>query len=127
MALLKVGSGRNLAPLRFAARVREGDDVIALGFPLGLTESMTVTRGMDVSAIRTFSGVKHLQTDAAMEDQPGQQPVVARVLYSTVDRGEPIVGMNTFIRREIEGREYDAQGIGFAVSFDVLETRQTRR
>ena len=31
--------------------------------------------------------------------------------------------MNTFVRREIEGREYEAQGIGFAVSFDVLEAR----
>ena len=114
MALLKVGSGRNLAPLRFAARVREGDDVIALGFPLGLHESMTVTRGI-VSAIRTFSGVKHLQTDAAINPGNSGGPLLN-------DRGE-IVGMNTFIRREIEGREYDAQGIGFAVSFDVLETR----
>ena len=114
MALLKVGSGRNLAPLRFAARVREGDDVIALGFPLGLTESMTVTRGI-VSAIRTFSGVKHLQTDAAINPGNSGGPLLN-------DRGE-VVGMNTFIRREIEGREYDAQGIGFAVSFDVLESR----
>ena len=114
MALLKVGSGRNLAPLRFAARVREGDDVIALGFPLGLTESMTVTRGI-VSAIRTFSGVKHLQTDAAINPGNSGGPLLN-------DRGE-VVGMNTFMRREIEGREYDAQGIGFAVSFDVLESR----
>ena len=114
IALLKVEPSRDLAPLAFASAVREGEDVIALGFPLGLHESMTVTRGI-VSAIRTFSGVKHLQTDAAINPGNSGGPLLN-------DKGD-VVGMNTFIRREIEGREYDAQGIGFAVSFDVLETR----
>ena len=114
IALLKVDNIPGLAPLAFASAAREGEDVIALGFPLGLHESMTVTRGI-VSAIRTFSGVKHLQTDAAINPGNSGGPLLN-------DRGE-IVGMNTFIQREIEGREYDAQGIGFAVSFDVLETR----
>ena len=114
IALLKVEPSRDLAPLAFASAVREGEDVIALGFPLGLHESMTVTRGI-VSAIRTFSGVKHLQTDAAINPGNSGGPLLN-------DKGD-VVGMNTFIRREIEGREYDAQGIGFAVSFDVLESR----
>ena len=114
IALLEVDANRNLAPLAFAARVREGEDVIALGFPLDLGESMSVTRGI-VSAIRTFSGVKHVQTDAAINPGNSGGPLLN-------DMGE-VVGMNTFIRREIEGREYDAQGIGFAVSFDVLEDR----
>ena len=114
IALLKVDTNRNLVPLAFAARVREGESVIALGFPLDLGESMSVTRGI-VSAIRTFNGVKHVQTDAAINPGNSGGPLLN-------DRGE-VVGMNTFIRREIEGREYDAQGIGFAVSFDVLEAR----
>ena len=114
IALLKVDSIRNLAPLAFAARVREGEDVIALGFPLDLGESMSVTRGI-VSALRTLGGVKHLQTDAAINPGNSGGPLLN-------DRGE-VVGMNTFIRREIEGGTYDAQGIGFAVSFDVLESR----
>ena len=114
IALLEVETDRNLAPLEFAASVREGEGVIALGFPLDLAESMTVTRGI-VSALRTFDGVKHVQTDAAINPGNSGGPLLN-------DRGE-VVGMNTFIRREIEGREYDAQGIGFGVSFDVLEAR----
>ena len=114
IALLKVDTNRNLAPLAFAARVREGESVIALGFPLDLGESMSVTRGI-VSAIRTLDGVEYLQTDAAINPGNSGGPLLS-------DKGE-VVGMNTFIRREIEGREYDAQGIGFAVSFGVLEAR----
>ncbi len=114
IALLRVDANRNLAPLAFAARVREGESVIALGFPLDLGESMSVTRGI-VSAIRTLGDVKFVQTDAAINPGNSGGPLLN-------DRGE-VVGMNTFIRREIEGREYDAQGIGFAVSFDVLEDR----
>ena len=114
IALLKVDTNRNLAPLAFAARVREGESVIALGFPLDLGESMSVTRGI-VSAVRTLGGVKYVQTDAAINPGNSGGPLLS-------DKGE-VVGMNTFIRREIEGREYDAQGIGFAVSFDVLEAR----
>ncbi len=114
IALLKVDTSRNLSPLSFAARVREGEGVIALGFPLDLGESMSVTRGI-VSAIRTIGGVEHVQTDAAINPGNSGGPLLN-------DLGE-VVGMNTFIRREIEGREYDAQGIGFAVSFDVLEDR----
>ena len=116
IALLKVESIRNLSPLPFAARVREGEGVIALGFPLGLEESMSVTRGI-VSAIRTIGGVKVVQTDAAINPGNSGGPLLN-------NQGE-VLGMNTFVRREIEGREYDAQGIGFAVSFDVLEDRYT--
>ena len=114
IALLEVETDRSLTPLEFAASVREGEGVIALGFPLDLAESMTVTRGI-VSALRTFDGVKHVQTDAAINPGNSGGPLLN-------DSGE-VVGMNTFIRREIEGREYDAQGIGFGVSFDVLEAR----
>ena len=114
IALLKADNVPGLTPLDFASAVREGEDVIALGFPIGLHESMTVTRGI-VSAVRTFSGVKHLQTDAAINPGNSGGPLLN-------DRGE-VVGMNTFVRREIEGGTFEAQGIGFAVSFDVLEVR----
>ena len=70
-----------------------------------------------MSAIRTVNGVEHVQTDAAINPGNSGGPLLN-------DRGD-VVGMNTFVLRDIEGREYDAQGIGFAVSFDVLETRYT--
>ena len=116
IALLRVESTRSFSTLSFAERVREGEGVVALGFPLDLGESMSVTRGI-VSATRTLGGVKLLQTDAAINPGNSGGPLLN-------DIGE-VVGMNTFVRREIEGREYEAQGIGFAVSFDVLEARLT--
>ena len=114
IALLKVDNNRRLVPLSFASAAREGEEVIALGFPLSLGESMSVTRGI-VSAVRTFRGVKYVQTDAAINPGNSGGPLLN-------DRGE-VVGMNTFTRREIEGQDYQAQGIGFAVSFDVLEAQ----
>lgn len=107
IALLKVQPSGSLTPLVFAASVREGEDVIALGYPLDLGRSMTITRGI-VSAIRTMGGVEHVQTDAAINPGNSGGPLLN-------DRGE-VVGMNTFEHR-------DAEGIGFAVSADVLRTR----
>ncbi len=114
IALLKVSTNRKLTPLTLAGEVREGEDVIALGFPLSLGESMTITRGI-VSAIRSYNGVEYVQTDAAINPGNSGGPLLN-------DKGEA-VGMNTFTRRNIEGRDYEAQGIGFAVSANVLEAR----
>ena len=107
IALLKVKTNRALTPLAFARSVREGEDVIALGYPLDLGRSMTITRGI-VSAIRTISGVGFVQTDAAINPGNSGGPLLN-------DRGE-VVGMNTFELR-------DAEGIGFAVSASVLKAR----
>ena len=107
IALLKVKTNRRLTPLAFATAAREGEDVIALGYPLDLGRSMTVTRGI-VSAIRRVSGMEYVQTDAAINPGNSGGPLLN-------DRGE-VVGMNTFVH-------IDAQGIGFAVSASVLEAR----
>ncbi len=111
IALLKVESTSRLTALRFATEVREGDEVIALGYPLDLDDRMTVTRGI-VSAFRTFGGVAYIQTDAATNPGNSGGPLLNL-------RGE-IVGMNTSVRREIQDRDYAAQGIGFAIMHDVL-------
>ena len=34
-----------------------------------------------------------------------------------------VVGMNTSVRREIRDEDFDAQGIGFAIRYDVLSSR----
>ena len=107
IALLKVKTNRRLTPLTFAAASREGEDVIALGYPLDLGGEMTVTRGI-VSAIRRVSGIELVQTDAAINPGNSGGPLLN-------DRGE-VVGMNTFELR-------DAEGIGFAVSASVLKAR----
>ena len=44
IALLKVDApGRPMTALPLATEVREGEDVVALGYPLGLADRMTVT------------------------------------------------------------------------------------
>ena len=53
IALLRVATTRQLTALPLATEVREGDEVVALGYPLDLRDRMTVTRGI-VSAFRTF-------------------------------------------------------------------------
>ena len=111
IALLKVAAAGTLTVLPFATEVREGDEVVALGHPLNLGESMTITKGI-VSAFRTTGSVSYIQTDAAINPGNSGGP-----LLNT--QGE-IVGMNT------SGYSGDvAQGIGFAIKYDVLSSRFT--
>ena len=116
IALLKVTAAGSLTVLPFATEVREGDEVVALGHPLNLGESMTITRGI-VSAFRNIRSVAYIQTDAAINPGNSGGP-----LLNT--KGE-IVGMNTSALRDIQGADHSAQGIGFAIKFDVLMDRFT--
>ena len=109
IALLKVSPTRMLTVLPIAQSVRVGEKVVALGFPLNLGESVTVTEGI-VSAFRTIRGVAHIQSDAATNPGNSGGPLLNI-------KGE-VVGMNT------SGLD-DADGIGFAIKFDVLTTRLT--
>ena len=114
IALLRVETTRQLTALPLATEVREGDEVVALGYPLDLQDRMTTTRGI-VSAFRTFRGVAYIQTDAATNPGNSGGPLL--------NLSGEVVGMNTSVRREIQGRDYDAQGIGYAIRFDVLSSR----
>ena len=116
IALLKVEPTRSLTVLPLATGTREGEEVVALGYPLNLGASVTVTTGI-VSALRTFNGVSYVQTDAAINPGNSGGPLLNL-------RGE-VVGMNTSVRRQIQGQDFDAQGIGFAIRFDVLAVRLT--
>ena len=106
IALLKVEAAGQLTVLPFAAEVRTGQEVIALGYPLNLGETMTITKGI-ISALRTAEGVRYIQTDAAINFGNSGGPLLNR-------NGE-VVGMNTTIFRE-----ESAEGIGFAIQYDVL-------
>ena len=114
IALLKVEGGDGMKALTFATSLKEGEDVIALGYPLNLSGTITITRGI-VSALRWFDGVKHVQTDAAVNPGNSGGPLLN-------SRGE-VVGMNSTAIRRIAGRDFDAQGIGFAITYDVLIER----
>ncbi len=118
IALLKVTTTRRLTALPIATGTREGDQVVALGYPLynldELAGDMTVTNGI-VSAFRTFGGSTYIQTNAALNPGNSGGPLLNL-------RGE-VVGMNTSRFREVPGSDSLAQGIGFAIRYDILSSR----
>ena len=87
-------------PLGSGQDARAGQEVIALGSPLGLQN--TVTRGI-VSAVRSTNGVTLVQTDAAVNPGNSGGPLINR-------SGEAI-GITTMTARS-------AQGLSFAVAID---------
>ncbi|MCU1386366.1 MAG: hypothetical protein JWL71_5063, partial [Acidobacteria bacterium] len=92
-ATLTMGSGANARP---------GQEVIALGTPLGLQN--TVTRGI-VSAIRQVGGLTLVQTDAAINPGNSGGPLL--------DRSGLVIGITTMGVKASE-----AQGLGFAVAIE---------
>ena len=92
---LSLGSGRS---------VRAGQEVIAVGFALGVL-SNTVTRGI-VSALRTTRAVLLIQTDAAINPGNSGGPLV--------DRNGTVVGVNSMRVNGAQGSE----GLAFAVAID---------
>ena len=81
---------------------RAGQEIIALGTPLGLQN--TVTRGI-VSAVRDVGGVTLVQTDAAINPGNSGGPLL--------DRSGSVIGIATMgMRSEI------AQGLSFGVAIE---------
>ncbi|QIS15373.1 S1C family serine protease [Nocardia arthritidis] len=123
LAVLKVDV-KNLTVIKLAksSDVQVGDDVIAIGSPLGL--SKTVTSGI-VSALHrpvslqgegsdTKAVIDAVQTDASIN--PGNSG------GALVDLDGRLVGINTAIRSESGG----SVGLGFAIPVDVVtQTAQT--
>ena len=104
IAVLKVLStspGQATIPLGNAAGLRQGQELIVIGSPLGLLQN-TVTRGI-VSALRRSGDATLVQTDAAINPGNSGGPVL--------DRTGAAVGITTMSFRE-------SQGLNFAVSID---------
>lgn len=109
------------APLRLgdARSLSHGDEVVAIGHPLGLASS--VTRGVVSAPSRSVRGVEHVQTDAALNPGNSGGPLV--------DLDGCVVGVNT--------RVASGQNLGFAIpvhafadalaSFDVPLSEARRR
>ena len=108
IALLKLNTPHQLPALSFATKAREGEQVIALGYPFSdeLGGEMTTTVGI-VSAFRTLGGVDYVQTDAAVNFGNSGGPLLNL-------RGE-VVGMNT---RGI--RKDQSEGLNLAIHYDLL-------
>ena len=95
VALLKIPPNPDLEVLPLATRISEGEDVLALGYPLDYQDSVTITKGI-VSALRTIDGIDYVQTDAAINPGNSGGP-----LLNTT--GE-VVGMNSLAHRGNHGR-----------------------
>ena len=59
--------------------VKEGEDTVALGYPLqsieSLADRMTVTKGI-VSSLRDIDGIQYVQTDAALNKGNSGGPLI---------------------------------------------------
>lgn len=108
LAVVRVDSVLPLQPMTIgdAANVAAGDEVVALGFPLGdeLGQDYTVTTGV-VSAQRTYGSVDYIQTSARIYPGNSGGPLVGR--------DGRVIGMNTWVRD-------DHESIGFAISASTV-------
>ncbi len=89
-------------PMGSGVHARAGQEVVALGTPLGLQN--TVTRGI-VSAVRLVGAVTLVQTDAAINPGNSGGPLI--------DRAGDVVGITTMSMRSAV-----AQGLSFAIAID---------
>jgi serine protease Do len=110
LALLRVDSATPLPTARLgdSSGVRVGDEVVAIGNPLGLDQTMT--RGIVSALNRLLPGISDepmIQTDAPINPGNSGGPLV--------DRCGNVVGINTLISE-------DAQSIGFAVPVSAAKT-----
>jgi S1-C subfamily serine protease len=96
-------AGQATLPLASIATARAGQEVIAIGSPLGLLQN-TVTRGI-VSGIRNAGGVMLIQTDAAINRGNSGGPLL--------DRYGRVIGVTT-----LKMAPAGAESLAFAVAAD---------
>ena len=101
-----VNHDQAVLPLGEPSDVRIGAEVLAIGSPLGLRN--TVTRGI-VSSVRDVRGVHMVQTDAAINPGNSGGPLI--------DRTGRVIGVNTL---KVTGEA--TESIGFAVSVQHTRT-----
>ena len=116
LAVVSICCGRFSAlPFGDASDLEPGDEVVAIGYALGLSGEATITRGI-VSAIRydpvLLSDV--IQTDAAINPGNSGGPMLSM-------SGE-ILGINTYRYDTAEGGR-PAEGLGFALTEQTVRAR----
>src|SRR5947199_3333548 len=120
LALLRIESSSPIPAARLgdSGALRVGDEVVAIGNPIGLEQTMT--RGIVSGLNRLLPGLAEqpmIQTDAPINPGNSGGPLV--------DRCGHVVGINTFISEE-------AQSIGFSVPINsakaiLRDLRETGR
>ena len=113
LAVVQLPPGRLLhpVPLGDSSLAEVGDEVIAMGYPLGFK---TVTTGIVSATNVTFGGVEHIQTDSAINPGNSGGPLLNSVGH--------VIGINVGKFEETaSGRPVD--NIGFAIAVNELKTR----
>ena len=105
-------------PLGDSDLVQVGDEVVAIGYPLGfqIGQSQTVTRGI-ISALRPNhygTDVDYLQTDAAINPGNSGGPLF--------NRAGQVIGVNT-LREFVSSDGRPVDNIAFAVAINELKSR----
>ena len=116
LAVVTICCGRfHTLPFGDASRLEPGDEVVAIGYALGLSGEATITRGI-VSAIRYDP--RHLsdviQTDAAINPGNSGGPMLSM--------SGKILGINTYRYEETE-RGRPVEGLGFAMSETTVQSQ----
>ena len=118
LAVVRICCG-NFSKLPFGdvSRLQPGDEVVAIGYALGLPGEATITRGI-VSAIRYRARLLSdvIQTDAALNPGNSGGPMLSM-------SGE-IVGINTFEAPDSEGLNFAISGITVQQRIPSLKTAQ---
>ncbi|MDF2539079.1 MAG: Trypsin-like serine protease, typically periplasmic, containing C-terminal domain [Herbinix sp.] len=109
LALLQVDNDKSLLTLSQDGAIG-GEDVYALGSPLGLTA--TITDGIVSTASRDIEGVNYIQTDAAISPGNSGGPLINAY-------GE-VIGINTMYLES-------GQNLNFAISVSELQKLNTNR
>jgi serine protease Do len=115
LAILKLNSNITLSeavPLGKASDVLVGQEVVAMGFPLGtdLPGPASFTRGI-VSAMRDMNGQRFIQTDVAIN--------VGSSGGCLVNLSGKVIGVTT---AAILPANTDAEGVGLAIPADTIQT-----
>jgi len=110
------GGGFTVLDMGDSDDISIGEEVVAVGCPISdmLGESPTITRGV-ASSVRKSGGVEYIQTDAAVNPGNSGGP-----LFNGA--GE-VIGVNTFVIRDIGWEGGDMQGINLAVSINEVKKR----
>jgi len=108
LAILRISS-ENLpvVTLGDSDKLEQAEEVIAIGYPLDLEGSATISRGI-VSALRNYGGVDYIQSDTAINPGNSGGPLINLV-------GE-VVGINVMTIRVVGG--LPIEGMNFAIAIN---------
>lgn len=107
LAVLRISAGGlPTVTLGDSSKLKVGEEVVAIGYPLGLVGSPTASKGI-VSAFRYYDGIAYIQTDAAINPGNSGGPLINM-------KGE-VIGINSATYK------YSKEGMNLAIAIDTAK------